>query len=107
MLVCEDDDDIGFLVRIVLQGAGHDVTCTRCVAGAKAAVAERYYDVVITDLGLPDGDGTEVYRSATDAGSRVVVITASPDRLRDPALVGASGLAKPFDPSLLVAAVAS
>jgi len=105
VLVCEDDEDIALLVRLALQGAGHGVTSTRDVAGALAAVAERHYDVVVTDLGLPDGDGVVVCGAASVAGSRVVVITASPQRLEEPELAGAAGVRKPFDPAALVDAV--
>jgi DNA-binding response OmpR family regulator len=107
VLLCEDDADICVLVEAILGAAGHGVVTTVDVAGALEAVATIRFDVVVTDLGLPDGDGADVCRTATGAGARVVVLTANAARLDDPLIAGASEiLTKPFDASDLVSAVA-
>jgi DNA-binding NarL/FixJ family response regulator len=57
-----------------------------CIVGAagslrdgRTLIAERDADVVLVDLGLPDGDGTELIRLAADRGREVMVITVFGD----------------------------
>lgn len=62
------------------------------------------YDIVLTDLGLPDGSGTIVCESARLAGSRVIVMTANPVAAQLPEVRSAAEavVSKPFDFTELV-----
>ena len=62
ILVVEDHVDGRELVTQVLQMAGHDVIAVATVAAAENALrnAVPAFDVVVTDIGLPDGSGTEL-----------------------------------------------
>ena len=108
-LLCEDDEDIRLLVTLVLESAGLAVTATAGVAQAMEALARSTYPLVLTDLGLPDGDGSTVGQEARSAGSRVIVLTARTDATFDPEINAWAEhvLAKPFTPAALIAAVGS
>ncbi len=43
-----------------LEGRGHTVECAETVAGALAALPKAQFDVLISDIGLPDGDGWQL-----------------------------------------------
>ena len=60
ILVVEDHVDGRELVTQVLQMAGHDVVAVATVAAAEAELVGDAppFDVVVTDIGLPDGVGT-------------------------------------------------
>ena len=55
ILVVEDDDDLRELLRHVLSEHGADVTGAATIAEARGALRARMHDVMVTDLGLPDG----------------------------------------------------
>ncbi len=56
------DDDPGFrkLLETILTGEGYAITSGGSVAEARRLGAERQYDLVLSDLKLPDGDGLGV-----------------------------------------------
>ena len=58
------DDDPGFrkLLETILKGEGYQVEGAGSVADARRAGARRKFDLVISDLKLPDGDGIQVLR---------------------------------------------
>jgi CheY-like chemotaxis protein len=62
ILVVEDHVDGRELVTQVLQMAGHDVVAVATMAAADAMLDTETppFDVVVTDIGLPDGVGTEL-----------------------------------------------
>jgi len=60
LLVVEDHDStLQVLVRL-LGRAGYRVTAAKSVSEAHAAAAAQTFDLVISDLGLPDGTGIEL-----------------------------------------------
>lgn len=82
VLIVEDDPGIAGSLDRGLSRAGYTTETAGTVAAARAAEA---YDVVLLDLGLPDGDGLELcvdLRARSDAA--ILVITArgeEPDRV--------------------------
>ncbi len=74
VLVVEDHDETRDLVSRALLRDGHLVTTAGSLAAARAALAERAADVVVLDLGLPDGDGLSLCRALRDEGSGVPVL---------------------------------
>jgi two-component system KDP operon response regulator KdpE len=60
LLVVEDDDGLRGTLVAALRTVSGDVREATTVKGALAACAEREPDLVLLDLGLPDGDGSEL-----------------------------------------------
>ena len=76
-LVVEDDVPIRRLVRNGLERQGIDVTEAGTVEDALCSLAAQAVDVVILDLKLPDGSGTEVLAHLREIGSACHVIVLS------------------------------
>lgn len=78
LLVVDDEPDLRTLYELTLVREGYDVECAGCVAEAWAALEASPFDVVITDLRLPDGTGLDLLRRLEAAGrsERAIVITA-------------------------------
>ncbi len=61
ILVVEDDADTASVLLQLLTDEGHDLEIVHAVNEARRRAGESW-DVVISDLGLPDGNGVEVAR---------------------------------------------
>ena len=74
------DDDPGFrnLLETILSGEGYEVDSGGSVAEAKKLGAERRFDLVLSDLKLPDGDGLQVLAWFAEHAPRtpLVMLTA-------------------------------
>jgi DNA-binding response OmpR family regulator len=83
LLVVEDDDTIGSALTAGLQSHGHIVAWHQTGEGGLAAAADRVFDLVLLDLGLPDLDGVEVCRRIRLAqpGAVLVILTARQDEI--------------------------
>lgn len=94
VLVVDDDQIAGDLLREILTGEGYDVTVARNGAEALACVAECHFGLMITDLGLSGlgGLGLIVAVKHCRPGIPIVVLTASREQstLRDAVRFGAS-----------------
>jgi len=110
VLVVEDEPAISDLVRRYLTAAGFGVHLETDVAGALAAVRRLRPAAVLLDVGLPDGEGTDVCRAMRDAGdwTPVLFVTARDDeveRVLGLELGADDYVTKPFSPRELVARV--
>jgi two-component system, OmpR family, response regulator len=63
ILLVEDDLDLGNGVRIALTDQGMNVVWVRRLQEARRALETEACDLVVLDLGLPDGDGLELVTS--------------------------------------------
>lgn len=110
ILLVEDDPTLGMVVRRGLVEDGHAVDWERSLVAATEAVRLNPYQLVVLDLGLPDGDGLDLCRSMRAQGdpARVLLLTAR-DSLGDKVSgldAGADDyLTKPFDTPELSARV--
>jgi DNA-binding response OmpR family regulator len=77
-LLVEDDRMIGDSLRAALRMEGHAVDWVRDAAAAEATLASEAFDLVLLDLGLPQGDGLQVLRGLRARGNAtpVIVLTA-------------------------------
>ena len=78
VLVVDDEADIRELLELTLLRMGLGVECASSVAQASELLKERNFDLCLTDMLLPDGEGLELVRyiSANCADLPVAVITA-------------------------------
>jgi two-component system response regulator QseB len=84
LLLLEDDLELGNGVRIALEDQGMSVTWVRRLADALQALESRPCDLVLLDLGLPDGDGLSLLaRLRRGADSTPVLILTARDALAD------------------------
>jgi len=110
LLLVEDDASLGKVLVRGLAEEGHAVDHVTTVAGATEAASVNAYDLVVLDLGLPDGDGSELCRRLRSAGDGVpVLMLTARDDLSDKVAgldAGADDyLTKPFDYPELAARV--
>ena len=107
MLLVEDNEDAAFAMALSFEHLGYAVTLASTLAKAIAAADDQPFDVVVTDLGLPDGDGVEL---GAAIGARVPLIAlsgfGSAEDVRRTTAAGFAGhLVKPADPQDVHAAV--
>ena len=83
-LVVEDDFDLSEVWRMALDDVGVEAEVVDCVMDAENALLARSFDVVITDLGLPDGDGSMVagFTAMRHPQTPVLIVTGSRDYAR-------------------------
>jgi DNA-binding response OmpR family regulator len=62
LLLVEDNDRLALLTKLELERMGFAVDRAASVAEAEAAIRASRFDLMILDLGLPDGDGTSIIR---------------------------------------------
>ncbi len=114
VLVVEDDQGIAVGLKVHLRQLGWAVDLADGVAGAWAALRAEPFDLVLLDLGLSDGDGTELLRRLRAApagklpepGTPVLIMTARDQiasRIAGLDLGADDYLTKPFDPDELAA----
>ena len=60
IFVVEDHDDTTSVLCSLLRDWGHDVRSATTVSAAKEALSLRTSDVLLSDIGLPDGDGWQL-----------------------------------------------
>ncbi len=66
LLLVDDHRDTLRLLSQLLKRSGHDVATAATVAEALAVASRRVFDLVVSDLGLPDASGLDLMRSLRD-----------------------------------------
>ena len=112
ILVVDDEPDLLTLYELALIREGHQVQTASTLAEARSALAEATFDVLITDMRLPDGLGMELLRelAAARRPERSIMVTAygSPETAVEALKAGAFDyLTKPVDLKQLRTVVAS
>jgi len=84
LLVVEDELRIVDILKDVLESAGFTVDAVNTATGARNALSDILYDAAILDLGLPDGDGLEVLKSARAQGLQIpILVLTARDAIND------------------------
>jgi len=78
ILIVDDEPKLGRVLAEMLEGAGHDVTHVTSGRDAIARIEGGGFDVVLTDLRMPDADGMAVLRATRQRSpsTDVVLMTA-------------------------------
>lgn len=102
VLVVEDEPVMRKnLVQMLYQAGATDVSERADVAGGRAAFASEDFDIILLDLGLPDGNGHDLMTEFKDRKSNqhIVLVTAddSIDSIQKAISAGANGyVVKPY-----------
>src|SRR3712207_1091031 len=104
LLVADDHENLRYLVRDVLQAAGHQVELAADGLLALAAIEQREPHLIVLDLGMPGMSGIEVCRAIKQnpftARIPVLVLTAQSNIEHKVEVFEAGAddyLVKPFD----------
>ncbi|MES2962318.1 MAG: response regulator transcription factor [Bdellovibrionota bacterium] len=103
ILLVDDSTDIRDAVAAVLKSE-HEVSWASSLNEARNLIRDRHYDLVLLDIGLPDGDGMEfLAKMQSDleaSGTGVIFLSGTntvPSRTRSFSLGALDYIAKPFD----------
>jgi len=109
VLVVEDEADIRRFVRLALDSEGHEVFEADGVQRALIEAGTRRPDLMVLDLGLPDGDGVDVIRGLRGWSSIPVIVLSARSTEADKVQALDAGaddyLVKPFGAAELLARV--
>jgi two-component system, NtrC family, response regulator AtoC len=86
VLIVEDDADLGFLLQEVLKREGHRVEVVETRAEALERLRRGTYDLLLSDLKLPDGDGLELLAHYQELAPDVPIIVMTAFSTRQIAL---------------------
>lgn len=67
ILFVEDHEDTARVLGRILRNAGFDVSQAGTVTDAVALAAGRHFDLLVSDLGLPDGSGLDLMKQLREA----------------------------------------
>ncbi|GAA0668482.1 response regulator [Rheinheimera tangshanensis] len=109
ILVVDDEMQIRKMLRIALRSVGYEVTEADSVESGLAALVRQQPDLLVLDLGLPDGDGLELL-SELRSFSKVPVIVLSvrngdSDKIKALDIGAQDYVTKPFSVEELLARV--
>lgn len=112
LLVVEDDRALRLTLVRTLEAEGYRTTEAYTLRGAQERISARGIDLVILDLGLPDGDGVEAIKTMRAANdlTPVIVLTARSDeasKVRALDLGADDYVTKPFGVAELIARIRS
>lgn len=109
LLLIEDDPDIVQFLTADLQDAGYRVSSASSVMQGLTCARELTPDLVITDLGLPDGDGSDVVRRLRTTSRVPIIVLSARDAVRSKVGLLEAGaddyLVKPFEIQELLARI--
>lgn len=77
VLVVEDEADLRDAIVSFLLLDGIDASPAASLQEADTCLANQYFDVILLDLGLPDGDGLDWLRQRDDLSSTGLIITTA------------------------------
>ena len=102
ILVIEDESRMADLLKRGLEESGHTVTMADGVASGRAAFSNGLFDIVVSDVMLPDGSGFDLCRTirAHDESLPILMLTAlgtTDDKLEGFDSGADDYMVKPFD----------
>ena len=80
VLVVDDEAAILRFLKPALEANGYEMTSAGSVAEATKQIAAHSPDIVLLDLGLPDGDGKDVIRRAREWSDVPIIVLSARER---------------------------
>jgi len=110
VLIVEDDPTVQTLVKAILSRNGYQVSVTNTAVEGEKLATDNEYDIIVLDLGLPDGNGYDICFNIRNKGISTPVLILSAEHETDVKIkclkVGADDyLTKPFDGEELIARI--
>ena len=110
VLVIDDELSVADALKVILSDSGYQVAVAMSGAEALEKLGKRRFDLVITDVRLPDISGLDVLRHLrrSHPGVLAIIITAhhTPELAAESLSLGAVAvLLKPFSPSDLLTVI--
>lgn len=108
VLVVEDDATLARVITRNLTARGYDATVALTVAEAVRSMGQRFPDLLVLDIDLPDGSGWDVARELRSKSGEIPIVVISALRanqslVREMACIGV--LEKPFPMDALLRTV--
>ena len=114
VLVVDDAPDVAVMLDVLLRRAGYDSSMATSVSDALALAKRKQFDIVISDLAMPEKDGFSLVHAlrALPEYQKVPMVSVSGfPQYRDPALSLSLGfdahLPKPIQPDRFIETVKS
>lgn len=77
ILVVDDDPEIRSTLKKLLERSGHEIVIAADGRGAETALSQTSFDLMVTDIVMPDQDGLEVIRITRVAHPELPIIAIS------------------------------
>ena len=85
-LIIDDEPDIRELLQITLQRMDIDSHCAEDLATARSLLNKYQFDLCLTDMRLPDGDGVEFVNELQSSDSQIPIAVISAHGSMDSAI---------------------
>lgn len=110
IFLLEDDADLGRGIKMALQGEDRNVTLCGTLAEAEKILASKIFDLLILDINLPDGSGTDILVKQKDIHPEIPVILLTANDMELDVVTGLEAgaddyITKPFSLAILRARV--
>ena len=110
ILLCEDDENLGMLLREYLQAKGYSAELYPDGEAGFKAFLKNKYDLCVFDVMMPKKDGFTLAQEVRAANAEIPIIFLTAKTLKEDILegfkIGADDyITKPFSPNVLVARV--
>jgi DNA-binding response OmpR family regulator len=102
ILVAEDQPEIRLEVCETLHAAGHEVVAADTISSACEALGFKNFDLLVSDISLPDGSGWDLARDVARVGLKILLMTGDPKQMIGLEQDGVRYLGKPFAPEALL-----
>lgn len=83
LLVIDDDADFASLLKASLEAFGHGVRVGHTASDAMSLLDGADPDVLLVDLGLPDGDGKDLVRTVRSNGDVPIIVVTSRHEIQE------------------------
>jgi DNA-binding response OmpR family regulator len=110
ILVVDDDQEIGFMLKLMLEHRGFSVSLSEVAENLEDIITKNNIDVIILDMLIAGVKGTDVCEKLKSdpqvSGIPILMITALPDSEKTCRDAGADGfLSKPFEMDSLLSKI--